>query len=489
MDTQFSGSNAEIWYKTEAENGLLRVDAVSGTAGDTTLTEAVNPGGSRIKVAAVTKFSPKDIIALGDENNQEIVKIKSVSTSTKTITLDEGTPVNFRHESGEAVLEVDPTNGWFRLGSVTSFTPTSDRPLEQSQAFGTGIRGISNARPGRYEFGGDITVELDLETAPLWLLHALNDNYTSIGAAVAPPVPMRIGHPASAGAKTFKLSDPQALAVGDFVQLGEKEVVKISAINSTNKAVTLEDSSNPQGLRYSHGSGSVVKKVQAPFTHTIVRGSTIPVGISLLLLLTEGEQESLILLSGNRINTLSLSAEGGTTIPTMTINTVAKRGQVLSANIFGAAREVSHVPYAQWEAEVDAGDSQNRFNSLTLEIQNNITAGAPLGSALPGAISLGEGSVTGSFEYEYRTQAFASATARGEETELDFLWTYIGDGNHSLGINLPKVRFGGSSHPAVTSKDPITDSKDFTALVDPASSTDIKIVAKTKNPSIEYLVE
>ena len=152
----------------------------------------------------------------------------------------------------------------------------------------------------------------------------------------------------------------------------------------------------------------------------------------------------------------------------------------------GASR---HSPYAQWELDVSVGDADNRLNSLSLEIQNNVTAGSPLGSALPGAISAGEGSITGSFEYEYRTQAFSLATVTGEERELIFKWAHIADADFSFQITFPKVKFGGAAHPGVEGKDPINDSKDFTAVIDPVTKTDIEIVAKTANPSVEYWVE
>ncbi len=68
-------------------------------------------------------------------------------------------------------------------------------------------------------------------------------------------------------------------------------------------------------------------------------------------------------------------------------------------------------------------------------------------------------------------------------------WKKIGDDNHSLKIKFPKVKFGGSAHPGVESKAPINDTKSFSAVIDSATKTDIEIVAKTANPSVEYLVE
>ena len=483
---QFTGSGAEVWYKTEKEPGVLRTGSVP-SAGDSTLSKAVNPGDTAIEVKSVADFAAGDTIAVGTKMNQEMLRIKSVTVSQKKITLDDDTPLNFRHEAEEAVVEADPTADWFSLGSVTSFTPRSDRPLEKSQAFGAGVRGVLNARPGRYEFGADITVEMDIEAVPLWLLHALNDNYVSTGTAADPAVATTVATAAESGAGKIKLAAVTGIAADDFLELGGKEIVKVKSVDSGKKEVAFSEGSSPLGIRYAYAAGAAVRKVVTPFTHTIVKGHTIPAGMSLLLRLVEGEQESLVLLTGNRINTLSLTAQGGTTIPTVTLNMVATRGQVLAKNIFGTPTKISHIPYAQWETAVSVGDSAVRFNSLSLEIQNNVTATAPLGSPLPGAASPGEGSVSGSFEYEYRTQEFARATATGKETSLGFLWTYIGDANHSLKISLPKVRLGGAAHPAVTNKEPINDSKDFTALVDSASMTDIKIVARTTSPSVEYL--
>lgn len=488
MAEQFTGDNAEIYYKIEEENGVLPTDAAND--GQTTLTAAVDPGAASIVVASVAGIAAGNIIAVGSNSNREIVRIKTVTAGQKKLTLDEATPLNFRHSNGEAVSKTDPTNDWFGLGSVTAFTPRSDRPLDSSAALGGGVRGIKNVVSGRYDFGVDITVEFDIKSAPLWFLHALNDNYISTGTAVAPAVATTLGGAAAKAATDFVVANVAGLEVGDFLEIDGKEVVKIEAVTAGTKTIEVSDASSPLGLRYAHANGVAVKKVEAPFTHTIVKGRGLPAGMSLLLKLQEGDQRSLILLTGNRINTLSLSASGDTTIPTLTINTVAARGQVLSKDIFGDdATKIAHTPYAQWEAEVSAGDAENRFNSLSLEIANNVTAGAPLGSALPGAVSAGEGAVTGSFEYEYRTQGFTRATALGTVRELNFNWLHQLDPDYSLKIQLPETRFGGAAHPPVPGKGPLPDSKEFTAVVNSATNTDIKIVAKTKNPSVEYLTE
>ena len=384
--------------------------------------------------------------------------------------------------------KLDEAAGFFNPGSVVTITPRSARPLDNSQALAAGVRALSNTVAGRYEFGADMTLELDIRTAPFWLLHALNRNYTSIGTPAAPAVDTTITAAAAAGAAELILASVANIAAGDFIEIGGKEVVKVKTVTAGTKAVTFSDSA-PLGLRYAHANAVAVKKVIAPFTHTIKKGVSLPAGMSLLLALGESDQKSLALISGCRVNTLSLTVAGGTTIPIVTLNMVAARVQVLAENLFGAPMSVRHTPYAQWEVEVSAGDADNRLNSFTFEIQNNIAAGEPLGTPLPGAITAGEGAITGSFEYEYRTQAFSFATAIGEERELVLTWNKIGDANHSLKIKLPKAKFGGSAHPGVESKDPINDTKEFSAVIDSATNTDIEVVATTANPSIEYLVE
>ena len=486
MAKQFSGSNAKISYKPEVDNGVLVTTLAKN--GQTTLDGAVDPGASTIVVADHNNLVAGKTIAVGAQNNQEIVKIKSVTVAQKKLTLESTTKLNFRHASGEAVKLLDKADGFFGAGSVRTITPRSDRPLENSQALAGGVRGLSSALAGRYEFGADMVLELDIRLAPFWLLHALNSNYTSTGVAVDPAVDTTISAAAAVGAEDLTLASVANLAAGDFIEIGGKEVVKIKAVTNATKKVTFSDSA-PLGLRYAHANAAAVKKVIAPFTHTIKKGVTLPAGLSLLLALEESDQKSLVLLTGCRVNSLSLTTEGGTTIPTLTLNMLAARGQVLAENLFGGPKLIPNSPYAQWEVEVSVGDADNRLNSFSLEIQNNVSAGAPLGTPLPGAITAGEGSITGSFEYEYRTQAFSFATAVGEERELVLDWTKIGDAKHSLKIKLPKVKFGGSAHPGVESKAPINDTKNFSALVDSASKTDIEVVAKTENPSVEYLVE
>ena len=98
MAKQFSGSNAKISYKPEADNGVLVTTLAAD--GQTTLNGAVAPGANTIIVADVAGLAAGKTIAVGAENNQEIVKILSVTAGPKRLTLSPNTKLNFRHAFG-----------------------------------------------------------------------------------------------------------------------------------------------------------------------------------------------------------------------------------------------------------------------------------------------------------------------------------------------------------------------------------------------------
>lgn len=495
MCNQFTGSNAEIWVKPEQTNGVLAVDAV-GTPLSTTLQAAANPGDTTIEVVGITNASTGDIIAVGGNDSIEYVKIHdSTAPAGNTITLDDNTKINFRHESGEAVLETDPTADWFKLGNVTNFTPNSNRALDESAAAAGGIRALSNLRLGSYDFGADITIEFDVESSPLWFYYALNNDYASVGTATAGASTTTDAN-AAIGDTIVSVTSETGFAVGEFAQLGTgttAEVFKIGGVSAGQ--LDLDADAHPQGLRKAHTSGATCDEVIAPFTHTITKGDCLPVGLSILLRFTQGDgTESIALMTGNVVNTYTPTVSGDTTIPTFTINTVAKKMQILSENIFGTPTTVAHKPYAQYEAVVSVDGSaqtQNKITTLATTIENNVTVGRPVGTALPGNVVPGQGRITGTFDYEYDTQAFGELTQAGSEHQLTIAWTYQLDANHSLTMDLPTVIFGGNAHPAFSDLSRVSDSKTFSAKLDTVSTpnTDITITAVNNNPTVEYLVE
>lgn len=490
---QASGSSAEIWYKIETANGVTPADTVGG-GGSSTLSAAVNPGAVQITVADASNIAVDDILRVGNDQNMEFVKISGIG-SAPTLDIDANTKINYRHESGEVVLEVDPTTNWFKLGNVRSFTPSGGRDLHRSQAL-TGTRVLSNFREGNYEAGADMTVEMDIATAGLFYMHALNSTYVSVGTATA-GASTTLSAAASAGDLTVTVTSETGFATGEFAVVGasgSEEVIKIggTAVNT----LTLDTAAHPNGMQKAHANGVTCDEVVAPFTHTIVRGSTMPAGISFILRFTD--IDSLMLIRGNRFSNLTLNV-GPSDLPLFNISVVGKAFQILSENIFGTPKSIDHTPYSHWEAVVsvaNSGDSlveqtTNQFENLSVVIENTVQGNFVVGSPIKGAITPGEGSVSGSFTYQYGSQQFAEKTVAGTETNLNFAWTYIGDSNHQVTIDVPRVKFEGNPHPGVSSKDPITDEKSFLGRLDTSSTpnTDITVTVKNNQPTVEYMVE
>lgn len=489
---QASGSSAEIWYKIETTNG---VTPSTDSGADTTLASAVNPGATSIEVASDTGIAAGEILKVGNDNNMEFLKVDSSYVSGTTVALDANTKLNYRHESGEAVKETDPTSDWFKLGNVRSFAPSGGRELQRSQAL-TGTRVLSNFREGNYDAGADMTVELDIATAGMFYFHALNSDYKTTGTTQpASPVNTTVATADIAiGDTSFDVASATDMETGIFLEIGSgegAEMVKVGTYTS-GTTIDLDPAAHPNGFRKAHvlTTSTVVEKI-APFTHEIVRGATIPEGISFLLRFAD--IDSLMLIRGNKFSNLSLNVDPSD-LPTVDMNVVGKAFQILSENIFGTPTTIDHTPYAHWESVVKIDGSEqvsNQFESLSVVIENTIQGNFVVGSPIKGAITPGEGNVSGSFTYQFGSQQFSEKTVSGAETSLDFEWTYIGDDNHSMAISVPKAKFEGNPHPGVSSKDPITDDKSFVGRLDTSQTpnTDVKVTYKNNQPTVEYMVQ
>ena len=124
------------------------------------------------------------------------------------------------------------------------------------------------------------------------------------------------------------------------------------------------------------------------------------------------------------------------------MNVSGKAFQVLSENIFGTPTSIANTPYVHWEAAIEVDDTVNStMENLGLVIENTIQGNFVVGSPIKGAITPGEGSVSGSFTYQYGSQLFSEKTVAGTETKLEFIWTYIGDDNHQVTMAVPKEEF------------------------------------------------
>ena len=276
---QASGSSAEIWYKIETANGVTPADTVGG-GGSSTLSAAVNPGAVQITVASATNIAVNDILKVGNDQNMEFVKVSSIA-SAPTLDLDANTKINYRHESGEAVLEVDPANDWFKLGNVRSFTPSGGRELQRSQAL-SGSRVLSNFREGNYDAGGDMTVELDIETAGLFYMHALNSDYGTTGTATA-GASTTLNAAAAAGDATVSVTLETGFAIGEYAQVSTgtgAEVIKIGGVSANT--LTLDTTAHPKA---SNGENKKPRGVSGGAKSLFIKRGNYVFGNRILVLL------------------------------------------------------------------------------------------------------------------------------------------------------------------------------------------------------------
>ena len=490
---QASGSSAEIWYKIETTNGVTpSVD--SGVP--TSLSAAVNPGDTSVTVGSDTGITADGILKVGNDNNMEFLKVDSGYAGGTTVALSSDTKINYRHESAEPVTVTDPTAGWYKLGNVRSFAPSGGRELQRSQAL-TGTRVLSNFREGNYDAGADMTVEMDIGTAGLFYFHALNSDYSS-SATSAATQSTTLTAATAIGDMSITVASESGFDAGEYAQIGTgsgAEVVKVAS--NTANTITLDADAHPNGIRKAHANGTAVDEVVLPVTHEIVRGATIPEGISFLLRFTD--INSMMLIRGNKVSNLTLNVDPSD-LPTLDMNVVGKAFQIMSdtgaSPIFGTPTTLESTPYAHWESVVSLADAgsplveqtSNQFESLSVVIENTINANFVVGSPIKGAITPGEGNVTGSFTYQYGSQQFADKTVAGTETNLNFKWTYIGDDNHSLEIDIPRAKFEGNPHPGVSSKDPITDDKSFVGRLDSAANSDVVVKYTSAHATAEFPV-
>ena len=492
MAQQASGSAAEIWYKIEKTNGITpSEDKTSGAS--STLSEAVSPGATSIKVASATNVNASDVLRIGDGVSEEFVQVASDYSSGTTVGINPLTKLNFRHKSGEKVKGVDASKDWFKLGNVRSFTPGGGRELVRSQAV-VGMRALSSYREGNYDVSADMTVEMDIASVGLFYLFALNKDYVTTGASKSGSKgSSALNGAVEAGAKEITVDAVTNFASNDFAQIGTGAVAEVVKIKeATGKKLPLNEAYHPQGLRFDHANDSSVVEVKSPFTHVITRGRDIPAGISFLLRFTD--VGSYNLMRGCRVNTLGMNVSPDDLI-TLTLNVMGRATQTLGANLFGkTATAIPLVPYAHWESVMSIGGAEqakNYFESLAINLENNIGGNFVIGSPFRGAITPGEGSVSGSFTYQYETQDFVNALIAGTEQALKFGWRYIGDANHEFVIEVPKAKFEGVPHPGVSDKSPITDEKNFVGRLDTSQepNTDVKVTVKNNHPTAEYLKE
>lgn len=482
---QVSGSEAEVWFKIETTNGVLNSD---DSGASTTLAAAVNPGATSITVASDTSIAAGDVLKVGNAKNAEYVVVDSAYVSGTTVALESTTKINFRHESGEAVVETDPTNDWVKLGNTRAFDPQGGRSAQRSQAV-SGTRVVSNQRLGNYDASINWDVELGIEGVGFALAHLLNNAWKTVGTATA-GASTTLAAAASIGDTSITVASETGIAAGEFLQIesgDNAETIKVDAGYTTGTSIDIDTVTHPNGLRQAHANASSVDEVISPFTHTIKRGNNLPAGISFLLRYS-GEEE-LGLYTGVKLGQGDLIITPGD-LPTLSISGEGKKVQTLSQNIFGTHTALSHTPYSHTECAIEIDDAaltSNEFKSATISIQNTLQANNVIGSPFKGAITEGEGALTLSISSQFEDSTFTDKIVADTETKVEFNFTYTSDSNHYLYVEIPKTRFEGTPLPGFSSKDPVTIDLQATGVADSTQgNTDVVVTVLTPNHNLEY---
>ncbi len=470
---QETGSNSIVAWKSQKTFDKADFPAVTG-GGSTTLGGAATPGATSIVVGSGAGFAAGDLLLVGGDDNAELVEIDASYTSGTAIPLNPSTFLNFRHESGEPVVEV-AAGGFKQLGAFTSLSPSGGvGRLESAAIAADGM--LENIRSGNIDAGGTLNFEVAQQDTGVLLVNALGEGYTSTGSPKAGGASTTLGAAAAKGDASITVASITNIAAGDLLQVGasgSEEIVEVDGSwdgVSTTIPITTE-------IRLAHGSGDGVTEVEAPFTHTIKRGA-LPPGLTLLVKLTGIGRY--YLLTGVKINTLSLTFTHDR-LPAASIGFVAKRFQVLRKDIFGALAATAHTPYAHHETTVNEGGSVlPTWTEFTLNISNNLPQGNRAGgSQFIKSAPEGDRRADVSLTYQLFDSSLQEKAVLETESSFEFISTSKLDANHRLQISLPRTRLTGTSLPAIPGKGPIEDVKTIDALKDAAEATDVKVVLTT----------
>jgi hypothetical protein len=468
-----TGSDAEVWFKIEKTNGVVLAPAVGGGM-NTTLNAAANPGDLTVSVTLPTNYTSGDIIKIGNDDNEEV--LKGGAEVGGVITLDTDNKVQFRHEIGEAAVEVNPTTRWVKLGNVRSLDPSGGRTLQESQAL-TGVRALANFREGNYDAGLTMVAEAGIENIGMYLLHVLNNDYATVGTTTA-GASTTLDANAAIGDLVVSVTSETGFAVGEFAQISTgdgAETIKIGAVSAGQ--LDLDTTEHPDGLRKAHISSAACVEKVSPFTHTVKRGNLVP-GVTFLLYF--GDVVSAVLMRGCRISNMDVNFTPDD-LPLFNMTLVGKAFQIYGENFFGTPTSPSHTPYSHLEIVPKLNtvvQTTNKMESVTLNINNTITSRLTVGSPFP-IPSVGEGRAGGNFSYQFDDRTYSDLIVNGSENQVTWTMTHFLDTNHSLEFDYPKVRFEGRPHPGVASKDPIVETANFLARLDTTPNTDVTVTYKT----------
>lgn len=462
MTVQASGGNARLSFKKELTPGLPNFALVGGGA-NTTLSEAVQPGATQIKVVSATGIAANDILRVGDDVNPMYLVVDSGYTTGTTVAIDTAkTPILFRLEAGEIVKEVTP-GGFKRIPGYASYDPIGQIGKIVSNAI-SGDRGTPRSRGGNVTVEFNLTLEFSIEHMHELIVYLLSEEYSSIGTVVGGGLSTTTNAVIDKGDTEIPLTALTNAAAGDLVQVATgdlAEVVKISdSWNGILNPVPL-DAGTP--FRMAHASGVAAVEVASPFTIKASRGPTIA-AMTMLMHLTDIDPTAIALVKGVKLNTASMSFEPTDNTMTIQFGVIGQSVQVLRSNIFGTPAVLAHSFLAPWEGKVKEADVvQSTIESFGWNVNNDIQGGAgrTIGSRFRRSVTVGRGTCDGTLKYQLSDASRIVDQVLGVRKKIEADFVYTEDNDHAINFTFPRASYTGPLFPGVPDANPLTVDQAF----------------------------
>jgi len=320
-------------------------------------------------------------------------------------------------------------------------------------------------------------------------LSAMGSDYASIGTTQgATPGSTTSDANYSIGDTIMSVVSETDFVTGEFAQVGVTggaEIVKLGTVAAGQ--LDLDAVEHPRGLRKAHTSGVAVVEKISPFTHTILSGSGLLEGITILMKHTVSN--TFYVVRGMMNSTWDVTHNADDTLGAIASGWVAKSVQIIETDIFGTPIERAHLPLTHYEKDVKLDGttiSTNLWRTFTTNKANNTSGAFVCGSQFRGSIAPGaDRSFTGTFTYQYNDTAQNIKTLLQTETAIILQYNSIQNSGFQLEFNMPKSIFGGNPAVDVNSGDPIETGQTFSTKKDTGGlETDVQITVINDEPTL-----
>ncbi|MBI4307157.1 MAG: hypothetical protein HY678_12640 [Chloroflexi bacterium] len=263
---------------------------------------------------------------------------------------------------------------------------------------GAGGRSSALVVPGPYVPQGDIEVGVDALKFP-WLLRWGLGSWVATGTAVGGGSVTTLAAAAAAGDDTIEVAAEAGFQVGDIIEIGGTECVKISAIDGGGGPTYIWTLT--EALQKAHGNTEDVTEVEAPFTHafSVTQDRTLPSFTARL-----GKQVFEHVFDGATIGSMTFSVERGFLVCRLSL--VARKDAKAVLDSSAKSFPTNLFSFRGASATIDAGDIVSKVESFEMEVTNNLDseAGVRHGSRFAREFPIGEFTVNGKLQMVFTTQ-------------------------------------------------------------------------------------